>query len=343
MRRLLITAVLCYGMSYRLMAQGIDLPAHLAQFSDFKKLDLRRLVAGEILSERGALMDFPNGISAQICFVVNTAPAETAHRLRTWNPSRYEALKVYAFQEIHTACVAADFATLTLNPKQRSLKWLADKTLATTASKSELNLTRDEAQTLAACARENSGALEIGACWARLLLNRATAFQRQGLAGALPYEVGGQAVSPAEQIHAMLLAEIALTHEFAPLLKPAGLLGGNSVTNQTPFYYWSLFDADHHGTVSLGARYLMPVGERYQLLDEEYYVSGNYYTSATLYEVWPLRIGDTTGSLVWRGDFFAAPMLAFTKGTERIAYGALMIQEIKKEVRCFQEATKVNH
>jgi hypothetical protein len=43
---------------------------------------------------------------------------------------------------------------------------------------------------------------------------------------------------------------------------------------------------------------------------------------------------------VWRGDFFAAPMLAFTKGTERIAYGALMLQDIKKEIRCFQDEAK---
>ena len=36
----------------------------------------------------------------------------------------------------------------------------------------------------------------------------------------------------------------------------------------------------------------------------------------------------------------AAPMLAFTKGTERIAYGALMLQDIKKEIHCFQDEAK---
>jgi hypothetical protein len=43
---------------------------------------------------------------------------------------------------------------------------------------------------------------------------------------------------------------------------------------------------------------------------------------------------------VWRGYFFAAPTLQFTKGTERIAYGALMLQDIKKEIRCFQDEAK---
>jgi len=69
-------------------------------------------------------------------------------------------------------------------------------------------------------------------------------------------------------------------------------------------------------------------------------VSNDYYTSATLYEVWPIQVGEKTGALVWRGDFFAAPMLAFTKGTERIAYGALMLQDIKKEIRCFRDSLK---
>ena len=33
-------------------------------------------------------------------------------------------------------------------------------------------------------------------------------------------------------------------------------------------------------------------------------------------------------------------MLAFTKGTERIAYGALMLQDIKKEIHFFQVEAK---
>jgi hypothetical protein len=36
-------------------------------------------------------------------------------------------------------------------------------------------------------------------------------------------------------------------------------------------------------------------------------------------------------ALVWRGDFFCARRFAFTKGAERMAYGAIVIQEIKKD------------
>ncbi len=42
----------------------------LKSFSDFQQVDLNRLLNGDVLSERGSLMDFPNGISAQTCFMV---------------------------------------------------------------------------------------------------------------------------------------------------------------------------------------------------------------------------------------------------------------------------------
>jgi hypothetical protein len=81
----------------------------------------------------------------------------------------------------------------------------------------------------------------------------------------------------------------------------------------------------------------LAVGDHHQLLDAQYYVSGTYYACVTLYEVWPIRDGGRSGSVVWRGDYFAAPSLAVTKGTERLAYGAIMLQELKKAVRCFQK------
>ena len=75
-------------------------------------------------------------------------------------------------------------------------------------------------------------------------------------------------------------------------------------------------------------------------MDVQYYVSGKYFAAATLYEIWPIQLGEKSGALVWRGDFVAAPTLAFTRGTERIVYGAILLQEIKKVVRCFQDDLK---
>ena len=171
---------------------------------------------------------------------------------------------------------------------------------------------------------------------------RTDSFQRHGLNGVPPYETTGETVLPMKQLRTMLGEELPVANEFWPILQRIGLFGSaNGATALEPFYYWSLFDADHHGTVNLGAVYQLKVDDHFQMVDMEYYVSGNYYTSVTLYEIWPIRVGGKSGSLIWRDDFFAAPTLKFTKGTERLAYGAIMLQEIKKEIRYFQDDMKI--
>jgi len=56
--------------------------------------------------------------------------------------------------------------------------------------------------------------------------------------------------------------------------------------------------------------------------------------------VWPVQTNGKAAAMVWRGDYFAAPTLRFAKGTERIAYGVLMLQDIKKEIHCIQDEAK---
>jgi hypothetical protein len=309
-------------------------------FSDFQQIDLNRLLNGDILSERGSLMDFANGISAQTCFVVPLSAEETAKWLQLWDPTPHAELKVFAFHALHAPCVPEDFQPLDFKNSQKPVRWLMDKTVASTPAKSDLNLAHDEAQQLAGCVQKRADPQKVSDCWARVLLARAAAFQQKGLAGVFPYEVGGESVSPAIQLRTMLREQLAISHEFLPILKKIGLLGSDADPSMAPFYYWTLFDADYHGTIVLGAVYLLPVGDHFQLVDVQYYVSGNYYTSVTLYEVWPVQARDKSEALVWRGDYFAAPMLRFTKGTERIAYGALMLQDIKKEIHCIQEEAK---
>ncbi len=318
-------------------AQTQDPAAAIKGFSDFQQIDLNRLLGGDILVERGSLMDFASGISGQTCFAVPLSAEQTAKRLQVWDASPHADLKVYAFHALPVPCSPADFQTLDFKSGQYSVRWLLQKTAATTPSKSDLNVARDEAQALAACLQKRPDPTQATACWAALLSNRASRFQQNGVDGALPYEVGpGGNVAPVQLLRSMVSEQTPVAHEFFPLLKKIGLVGKQASPPLTPFYYWTFFDADHHGTISLGAVYLLAVGDHYQLADVEYYVSGEYYTSATLYEIWPIQAGDKPAALVWRGDYFAAPMLAFTKGTERIAYGALMMQDIKRETHDFQ-------
>jgi hypothetical protein len=309
-------------------------------FSDFTDIDLGHVLNGDILSERGSLMNFPNGISAQTLYAMALPADEAAKHLQLFDPSAYSELKVFGFHALHAPVEPADFQSLDFRTHQKPVGWLLDKTVATTPARSELNMTRDEAQQLTECLSRQADPQKVSDCWTKLLAARASSFQQKGLAGMMPYEVAGENVSPSEQIRSMLLEQISISHEFLPILKGIGLLGKDTMPSLTPFYYWTMFDADYHGTISLGAVYMMPVGNHFQLIDLEYYVNGSYYTSATLYEVWPVDAHGKPEALVWRGDFFAAPTLRFTKGTERIAYGALMLQDIKKENRCMQDEAK---
>ncbi len=335
----LLLAVLGGLLSQEAVAQATDPVANLKNFSDFQQVDLGRLLGGEILSERGALMNLRTGISTQSCFAVPKPPAETAKRLQKWDPLRHESLNVYQFHTMHAPPDTADFKDLDFKLDKRAVRWLLNKTLNTTAGDSDLNLSHGETRQITASLKQTSTPREVAECWTRLLLARASAFQTKGFDGMTPYEVSDETVSPARQLRLMLQEKSQIAREFDPLIQKVKLAGGGAST-LTPFYYSNLFSSEGYGTLSLGAVYSLPLGDHYQLFDVEYYVSGSYYASVTFYEIWPIRAGDKAGSLVWRGDLFSAGGLAYTRGVERIAYGAIMLLEIKKAIRAFQDDIK---
>ncbi|MBI5685588.1 MAG: hypothetical protein HZC54_10955 [Verrucomicrobia bacterium] len=341
MRRLgyIAFTVLCGVLGQSGVAQTADPVARLKEFSEFRQVDVKRLLDGEILSERGALMNLRTGIATQACYAVPASPEETARRLQQWNPLAHESLNVYRFHSVRLPPDAADFNDLDFKLDKRAVRWLLSKTLTTTAGDSDLNLSRSESRQIASSLKKTSTPQEVAACWTKLLMARASSFQTRGFDGMAPYEVSGETVSPAEQIRLMLKEKSRIAREFDPVIQKAGLTPGSAPTLK-PFYYWNLFSSEGYGTLCLGATYSLPVGDRYQLLDVEYYVSGSYYASATLYEIWPIQAGNKKGSLVWRGDLFSAGGLAYTKGVERIAYGAIMLLEIKKGIRAFQDDIK---
>ena len=335
---LLWTAWACVWSQYA-GAQTTDPVAALKSFSDFQQVDPDRLLGGDILTERSSLMRLRTGISTQCCFMVPKPPEETAKRLQEWNPLSHEALGVFRFHSMHAPCEAADFKDLDFKPDKRPVRWLLKATLNTTAGDSDLNLSHSETHQLSASLKRNSTPEEVSACWVKLLMARAASFQARGFDGMAPYEVSGENVPPAGQLRLMLQEKSGIAREFDPLIQKVRLAGGGA-SALAPFYYWDMFSSEGYGTLSLGAVYLLPVGDHFQLLDVEYYVSSSYYASATFYEIWPIRMGNKTESLVWRGDLFSAPGLAHTKGVERIAYGAVMLLEIKKSIRAFQDDIK---
>jgi hypothetical protein len=333
----LFTAVCC-TLNWTALAQGPDVATSLKRFSDVQKINIRHLLGGEILAERGATTNYSSGISAQFCFAVPASPEETARRLQGGDASGPEGPNVYAHCVLHTPSTPGDFSKLYLDPKQGPTKWLLDKTIRLGNGSSELNLSRTDASELAACVKKSPDPKVVSACWAAILSERAAAFQLKGFNGVLPYDSAESVqYNQIDQLRIMLREHPKVIDELSPVLVGAGLIhGGSDVPRLTPSHYWSLFDANHRAVVNLGAIYRSAVNDHYQVLDVEYYVSDSYYAAATLYEIWPIRDAGKTGSLVWRGDFYVAPMLKYMKGMERIAYGVIMIQEIKREINRFQ-------
>ena len=318
-----------------LAAEPVDTVQRL---SGFRQLDVSRLLAGEILTERGAMMDFPNGISAQSCFAVARPAAEVARRIQFWDPTPHPELKVLAFHAVPVPGRPDDFAQLQFTAPLKPVRWLLEKTLATTPTKSALNVSRSEAADLGRTLAVAATPQRVADCWAQLLAARVVAFQQQQWVGVTPYEMAGPATAPGTQLRSLLAEQTGIAVEFAPVLRQTGLAGEAVAAPAEPFYYWSWFEANRHATVALGAVYRVPAGECYQVADVQYYVSNDYYTAVTLYEIWPVP----GGALVWRVDLFAAPMLAFTKGVERLAYEVLMVQDIKQETRCMLSDLKAN-
>jgi len=343
MRRLeiFLILVLCYAACDTISARASDPLVVLKQFSDIPDINIKRLLEGKILSHSGALMDFPNGITSQLCFAVPGSPAETVKRIESLNPTRCPLLKVYAAHDLHDPIELKDFNSLYLylDPENRPIKWLWNQTLATTALSSDLNLTKAEARDLSRCVGKNANAKTIGACWDNLLFARVRSFQRNGINGSLPYEFDIGQINPASHLRALIQEQTLVTREFAPLLQRVGLMNGGAATSSIrPSYYWRLFQADHHATLSLGAVYVLKVGDHYQQLDIEYYVSGTYYTSATLYEIWPIHDGIRNGSLIWCDVMCSAPTMRFAAGIERLATGIVLTLEFKKCVNCIQDS-----
>ncbi|HEY4743520.1 MAG TPA: hypothetical protein VIH45_02600 [Desulfuromonadaceae bacterium] len=332
----LFTAACCF-LAWTALAQGPDAPASLKRFSDFPKVDVKLLLGGEILAQRGTATKFPNGISAQFCFTMPIPPAETARLLQDWDSTGVSGTNVYAHAVLHPPGGPGDFKKFHLDTTQGPTRWLVEKTLAVGSGASELNLSRGDAQHLGACVKKSPNAQGVSGCWTAMLAERAAAFQRNGFNGVAPYDAAETPFNQIEQLRSMLREQTKVVEELSPVLVGAGLVHGTGdAPRLTPFHYWSLFSANHHAVVNLGAIYSVAVADHYQVLDAEYYVSDGYYAATTLYEIWPIPIAGGTASLVWRGDFYVTPMMSFLKGLERIAYGAIMIQEIKHEIRMFQ-------
>jgi len=86
-----------------------------------------------------------------------------------------------------------------------------------------------------------------------------------------------------------------------------------AVSEVTPLPYWGLYEANHRTMLNLGAIYVLPVEDHYQLMD------GSITSAQLQWRDHPVRDladpnRDKSVALVWRGDFVSARTLALVKG-----------------------------
>jgi len=322
-----------------------DPVAEIKSFSSFKEINPEMLVDGRILGQSGPLMDFQRGISVQTCFVVMAPVKVTARMLQTWDPSQHESLKVHFHRPVRSPPGKEDFKSCVLNSNKPAVRRLINKTVSTTPEKSDLQLSRAEAAQIAKCMKQTENEAETSpeqlasVCWSDILRARVLRFQKEGLAGTPSCETGGSTITPVSEIRSLLKEDPKVTTQFSKLLSETSLTASKPASSKTvsASYYWELFEADLHATFDLGVIYVKPSKDGFQVLDCQYFASGNYYVYLTFYQLWPIQVGNKSATLIWRGDFLSARSVADTRGTERMMYGGVMSQEIKKAIRFFQE------
>lgn len=312
----------------------------LATFSGFEKVDLHRLADGEILANSETAMGDSRDIFVETCFLVR-APAESAAgTLQTWNPADHAPLGVLLHQPIQSPPQEADFQALKLDGSQPFVRWFLTKTLATSREKSDLYLSREEAATIVAALEPlvpDARQIAVPAIWKSLLLKRAAAFDRGGLAGLPPYFRGGVQLSPLGEAERLLKQEPEVAARFNTLLKETRLTPSLPGPRPMARAYWELSKVTDHATLGIGTIFVHREGDTFQVLDCQHYSSGSLYVSLVLSQLWPVVVDGKPMTLFWRGDFLSSPSLTGTRGTERMACGAIMVQEIKKAVRFFRE------
>jgi len=308
--------------------------SELRSVSVFKDADLTKLANGEVLASKGPAMSSSRGLSIETAYLVK-APVKTTYALQQrWDPTRHPELKVFAQGEFSGRGSPGDFQNLASVRSNASIKNFVDATLKLPGDASKLQLSNAEVKMFAPGGGGN-GAMpsSVVAFWSKVLAGRVQSFASGGLAAQAPYETTGSPVRVGNEVASLIRESGSARSQFSSLISstPIGGGRGSSPSSQS----WQLFDADGTAALSLSAGYGKPAGDGWQAADLQYYSSGGVYAVVTLYQLWPVKVGNQDATLIWRVDMTSASELGELRGAERLGSGAAMMREIQKLVRAF--------
>jgi len=320
-----------------------DLNSDLA-FSAFSNVDVNALAAGTVLQARGGLLTFPRGITSQSLYMIDALPADVQSKLIHWNPAGHPELKVWLHKSgLPAHPTAADFAELGGLPENSSMQFQIDATAKLDPANPELQVSKEEAQLIAATAAQEKDpkALFVKA-WSQILAGRINSFLSGH--GGSDYDVAsGGDIHPLSEVKSLLHADIKVYGQYQRLLNqtPVKALAGASAARIAPAdIYCDIFDVQGSAAMGTGAIYQAASGTSIQSVDVEYYTNYGVYTTIELEQMWPVTVNGKTETLVWRDDLVSAPNIAYLHGTERLASGMIMLQETKEGVEAFRSEFK---
>ncbi len=319
---LLLPAVLCFLSTA--CALG-DPAAEIASFSAFKEVDLSKLMRGEIMSIRSPAMSFQRGLGVQFCYILPLPVQSAADLQKSFNGAGHSELKVFLHSGIGTKPGMEDFAKLKSAPGNSSVKSFVEATEHIEPGHATVQISAAEAKGFTKGGQDAGGAFPgpVYSFWSSVLQHRAAAYVSGGIGREPAYADGTQAAEDAAEL---LQNQGKIRSRFSALAERLNGASGASL-------YWEMFDVEGQAAVTLGAFYSHPNGQGWQGMDVNYYSSGGYYVYLTLFELWPITVGNQPATLVWRGDMLSAAELGRLHGVERMGSGSAMMKDVQKTIK----------
>jgi len=310
-------------------------------FSSFSSPDLNALSSGQVLQKSGGLINFPRGIVVQALYVVDTDPASVQKKLLTWDPASHPELKVWMHKSLPAKPALADFSALASLPDNTSVAALRTATAKLTAdAPGDLQVSKDEAQSIAT-AMKGGASTAFSDAWSQVLAGRMNSFLA-GTAANDVYQTGDGKVMPLDDVRHLLHTDTKVYGQFQRFFNQTPLKAGTapSVPLAPANLYYECFDVQDFAAMGTGAIYQHADGATIQSADFEFYVNSGIYASVELEQLWPVTINGKNETLVWREDLVSAPDMAGRSGSERLAAGMIMLQDVKQAVDAFKAEFK---
>jgi hypothetical protein len=320
-------------------------PGDLA-FTAFPNANVDSLAGGQVLQARGGLIDFQRGLTSQALYLINAPLATVQAKLTSWDPASHPELQVWMHNSLPARPTVADFGALQTLPSNSSVNNLINATAKFDPANPSLQVNRDEAQLLASMKASNPNPRTFFAtAWSQILSGRVDRFLGAKLGGE-NYIVSGGDIQPLTEIKSLLRSDVKIYQRYHPLLVNTPVYASNKAAPVN--LYYESFDVEGSAVLGTGAVYqsqpngapaapaALPPGTSVLSADIEYYLNNGIYVSLELEQLSPVMVGGREETLVWRADLVSTSNIAYLHGTERLASGMIMLQDVKQAVDAFR-------